>query len=218
MENLVQTGSGGSVATINQDLPQKRPTGRPKGSTITPLIPPKEIVVKRGRGRPKGTIDPHTKLKIRAEKNFRFRVYKMTDKLLNSQLVTALGTHKVVTVEIDEEGKKHIKMVNEVSRIEKLLTEGVYGKDYLIIEGTPADWKAANAILDRAFGKAKESISLDVDVKFSLKDLAERRVALSKENDENLLPEKPRVIEGTAKEKEPSATPSASIVEGPSAL
>lgn len=126
-------------------------------------------------GRPKGVLNQETLLKQKAQKEMNIRIAKMADKLLNSQAVVAIGTHKMVTVETDAEGKKHLHVVRDEKRMEKLLTEGEYGKDYLVLEGTPADWKAANALLDRAFGKAKESLAVDVDVKFSLRSLAERR-------------------------------------------
>ena len=41
--------------------------------------------------------------------------------------------------------------------------------------------KASNALLDRAFGKAKESIDFTGNVQFSLKDLAQQRLSIVNE-------------------------------------
>jgi len=41
--------------------------------------------------------------------------------------------------------------------------------------------KASNSLLDRAFGKAKESIDLSGNVQFSLKDLAQQRLQVANE-------------------------------------
>jgi hypothetical protein len=41
--------------------------------------------------------------------------------------------------------------------------------------------KASNALLDRAFGKAKESIDFTGNVQFSLKDLAQQRLTVANE-------------------------------------
>lgn len=135
-------------------------------------------------GRPKGSKAPATIEKEAALKQFNLRVASMADKLLNSQAIVALGTHRMVTVEVDDEGKKHIKTVRDETRMQNLLDTGVYGKDYLILEGSPAEWKAANALLDRAFGKAKESIDISGEVKFSLKGLSDRRKAIELSRDE----------------------------------
>lgn len=133
-------------------------------------------------GRPKGSKLPQTILKEAALKEFNFRVTKMANKLFNSQASIALGTHRMVTVETDEDGTKHVRAVNDEARIDKLIEEGVYGEDYIILVGKPGDWKAANAMLDRAFGKAKES--LDLHVNFSLVELAEKRKLLDAEWEE----------------------------------
>lgn len=130
-----------------------------------------------GGGRPKG-ITAATKAKLKAQKLLDIRIAKMADKLLNSQAIVALGTHRMVTVEIDEDGKKHIKTIRDEDRMQKLLDEGEYGIDYMILEGSKADWKAGNALLDRAFGKAKESLALSGEVTFSLKTLVDRRKAI----------------------------------------
>lgn len=114
--------------------------------------------------------------KLRVEAGVRNRILSMADKLLNSQAIAAIGTHRMVVLSFDEEGKKHIETVRDETRMQNLLDNGVYGEDYLILEGTKADWKAADALLTRVFGKPKES--LEVNHTFSLVGLAERRKGL----------------------------------------
>lgn len=127
-------------------------------------------------GRPKGVVNKETLLKQKAQKEMNIRIAKMAGKLLNAQAIVATGTHKVVTFETDEKtGEKKFTVVRDEKEIEDLLTNGKYGEDYLVLEASPADWKAANALLDRVFGKAKESIDISGEVKFTLRGLAERR-------------------------------------------
>lgn len=127
-------------------------------------------VEKRPRGRPKGIVPSHTLLLQRQKAVFNQRASRMAGKLLDAQAVIALGTHHMVVKSIVE-GKVHLNIVRDDKRQQELLDTGIYGQDYLIIEGTPGDWRAADAILNRAWGKPKETLELEGDVKFSLKAL-----------------------------------------------
>lgn len=131
-------------------------------------------------GRPRGSETVEGKLKRKALSLFNKRVAKMTDKLLNAQSIVAMGSHKMLRPFMGEDGLPHVETIRDMDRMQKLIDEGEYGKDYLIVVGELPDWKAANALLDRTYGKAKESITLDGEVKFSLKDLAARRQEMLK--------------------------------------
>jgi hypothetical protein len=132
-----------------------------------------------GGGRSKGSLSPHTKLKMKTEQLIKRRIFRMAEKLISSQSVAALGTYKVITLSIDEvTGQKKVTTIRDEKHITELLDHGEYGKDYLIVAGAEPDWKAANALLDRAYGKAKETLDLNGEIKFSLKDLADRREGL----------------------------------------
>lgn len=135
-----------------------------------------------GGGRPKGSLSKTTLLKQKMQTAFNQRVYRMTDKLLSSQVIAALGTHRMVVITKGDDGKPQLETVRDQKRMDNLLDIGEYGKDYMILSGAEPDWKAANALLDRAYGKAKESLEVDATVKFSLKGLAERRKSLDLEN------------------------------------
>ena len=52
----------------------------------------------------------------------------------------------------------------------------------------PMDWRAGNALFDRAYGKAKETVDLNGNVVFSLKGLAEKRAQLEQEETKLLNP------------------------------
>ena len=96
-----------------------------------------------------------------ARKKIISRITIFADKLVNSQMIVALGTHKMIIVKKDAvTGEVHVETVRDEERMQSFLDTGVYGKDYLIVAGAEPDWKAANALLDRAFGKAVESVDL----------------------------------------------------------
>jgi len=103
-------------------------------------------------------------------------IERRANKLIEAQSVVALGTYKMVEVfeETNEQGAsiQRLETVRDIKRMDELLETGKQGQDYFILEGSKPDWKAANALLDRGFGKAKESIDLNnPDGNFSLKDL-----------------------------------------------
>lgn len=118
----------------------------------------------RGQGRKPGkkTLEKLSQIKTKEQalEIFSKRTFKMTNKILDAQMIVAIGTHKMIAVEIDDEGKKHVETIRDENRIQMLLDEGRYGQDYLIVEGTPADFRAGDAILNRALGKPTENIEM----------------------------------------------------------
>lgn len=106
------------------------------------------------------------------------------EKILEAQTNVALGTHKMLRLELDEAGMPHRRTVSDEREMQNLLDTGIYGKDYIIIVGKAADWKAGNALLDRAFGKANESVKHTGEVVFSLRGLANTRKNLDVDNDD----------------------------------
>lgn len=131
----------------------------------------------KGGGRAKGQLAKSTLIKLKATQRFNDRVFKITDKLFDAQAVVALGTYKMIRMYKDESGMPHVETIRDETRMQNLLDTGQYGVDYIVVAGEAPDWKAANALLDRAYGKAKESIHVEGEVKFSLKNLAEERKA-----------------------------------------
>lgn len=125
-------------------------------------------------GRKKGKLLPKTIEKQKTLEAFNKRVFEMADKLLNAQAAVALGSYKMITITIID-GIKTVETIRDDKRMQKLLDTGVLGEDYFIVVGKLPDFKAANALLDRAYGKAKETIDLSGEVKFSLTALAQER-------------------------------------------
>lgn len=142
------------------------------------MASPPEIARKNGMlgGRPKGSLNKLTLLKEKRRNQIDKSIATMALKITNSQAMTALGTHKLLELYKDEStGLMQKRVVNDIKRIEKFLESGVYGVDYIIVVGKNPDWKAGNALLDRTFGKAKETVEHTGEVTFSLKALAESR-------------------------------------------
>lgn len=149
----------------------------------------KQLAQRRGNASKAGRASALAKIPITYEKKLkRAKIEKLSEQkllrgvqeALNVQLIAMKGTHRVVVVTKDEEGKNHIETVRDIKRIDALLESGEYGKDYLILAGAEPDWRAADAFLSRALGKPVESIkhSGTVEHKFSLVDLARERRSL----------------------------------------
>ena len=119
---------------------------------------------------------------IRARVNlyYAMRASRYAGVLLDSQLKSALGTHFVATPRVDEDGAivGH-DAVTDVDRARDIMTSGKIGTDYIIIEGTPSDWRAADSILSRAFGKPAEVDDAGETAVFSLVRLAQERAKLA---------------------------------------
>lgn len=129
-------------------------------------------------GRPKGSKSKLTILKEKKRGDFDKKIALMAEKLTNAQAIVAMGTHKMVRMYIGTDQKMHTETIRDEKRMQNLLDTGVYGVDYVIVVGNDPDWKAANALLDRTFGKAKETIDVNGEMKFSLKELSFSRELL----------------------------------------
>lgn len=103
------------------------------------------------------------------------RIGKFANKIISAQAIVAMGTHKMVRKYMGSDGIPHVETIRDEKTMQDLIDNGEYGKDYLILVQSMPDWKAGNALLDRKYGKAKETIDLNVDTKFSLHDLADTR-------------------------------------------
>lgn len=81
-------------------------------------------------------------------------------KLFQIQMSASIGTHRMVVVTKDEDGKPHVETVKDQVRMDDLLLNGEYGRDYLLIFGHAPDTRAADSILDRTFGRAIQSTDI----------------------------------------------------------
>lgn len=109
----------------------------------------------------KGTKSAKVLLREQVMQEIYQRVFMASHKLINAQMIQAVGTHKMIQIMEGPGNTKITRTIRSMDEMQRLLDEGVYGRDYVVIEGKPADWKAANAVLDRAFGKAKETFDIN---------------------------------------------------------
>lgn len=140
-------------------------------------------------------------------------IYKKTAPLIRAGMISALGQNFVYRIdeERDSKGKlisrKHV-LVEDPKEIETALDkmeEGGQDPDdaYYYITTKEPDTRAIEMLLNRAYGKPKETIDLNADVKFSLKILAEHRKDI-KENAIDITSaerEPSRIIEAKSKKK-----------------
>lgn len=124
----------------------------------------KQIIANRknakNAGRKVGSKSKATLTRDKAFKKFEQRVFKVTGKVFNAQLSQAIGTHKMVRLYTNTAGVPSVEVIRDLKRMDKLFDEGEYGKDYVIVAGKDPDYKAGNALLDRGFGRATESLKL----------------------------------------------------------
>lgn len=119
-----------------------------------------------GAGRPKGSISPETKLKIAAKQRFEKRVRHHAKELFNAQYTLAMGVQYVMKRE-RYKGKNGwrwtpFEKVEDPEEIANFL-DGKYTEDthqYFMLTVEKPDARAIDSLLDRAFGKAPQSLEI----------------------------------------------------------
>jgi hypothetical protein len=119
-----------------------------------------------GAGRPKGSISPETKLKIAAKQRFESRVRKHAQELFNAQMSLARGVQLVVKRERVKTKKgwrwtPFETVTNEQEIIDFL--DGNFDQtinEFYMITAEKPDPRAIDSLLDRAFGKAPQSLEI----------------------------------------------------------
>lgn len=114
-----------------------------------------------GAGRPKGRFDGDTQAKNAALKEFRRRVATHADALFNAQYRLAVGVTYVYKIELTANNKENHVLVTDPDEIKRYLDGNVEGVYYISTE--KPDNKAADSLLDRAFGRPQQSIDLSSD-------------------------------------------------------
>ena len=125
-------------------------------------------VRKNGGARPnsgpkKGAVYAKTLEKRAAIEEFRKRVRKNLDKIYNSQLNLALGrtyVYEIVETGSGKDKKREHVLVTDPDEIREVLDNGSGTLDdsYYYITTKDPDNKAIDSLLDRAFGKAQQSL------------------------------------------------------------
>lgn len=119
-----------------------------------------------GAGRPKGSMDEDTKLRRNAERNYKERVAKLTDKLLDSQLAIALGESNLYRIKVVNKGKKNERKEVDIIEDPQVVKEYFLGEikdtdaEYYYISTKSPDSKTIDSLLNRTYGKPKESVDL----------------------------------------------------------
>jgi len=132
---------------------------------IDNFVAPKSVFASgKRRGRPPSNMANQLEQQEKAQ--FKILASKRARKIIDSQTVAAYGTYHIVALSYDADGVRHQTIVRDEKRQASLLEKGLHGTDYMIIEGTPPDWRAGDAILNRAWGKPAET--QDVNIKHTL--------------------------------------------------
>lgn len=126
-----------------------------------------------GAGRPKGSENADTKQRRIAEEAFKSRVATNVDRLFNSQLDLAVGEKYLMVKRVEGEGKNRktwVEVVTDIETIKQYIDDDgaslneEAGEDFYYMTTKPANNQALDSLMNRAFGKPKESIELDATI------------------------------------------------------
>lgn len=115
---------------------------------------------RKNAGKKKGTKHKKTLERLEALKEYQRLGSAAAHKLFQVQMAASIGTHKMITITKDEDGKPHVTTVKDQDHMDDLLLNGELGKDYFIVFGHAPDTRAADSILDRTFGRAIQSTDI----------------------------------------------------------
>lgn len=134
--------------------------------------PKKNGGARPGAGRPKGSENESTKLRRLAKLAFQDRVAAVTDRLFNSQYDLAIGEKYLMVKRVEGEGKNRrtwVEVVEDVGTISQYIEDDGAslnedsGEDYYYMTTKPANNMALDSLLNRAYGKADEKLTLAND-------------------------------------------------------
>lgn len=140
-------------------------------------------------GRPAGTLSLVRKLEVKQKQIMEGMIYRKTAPLIRAGMIAAMGQNFVYRIdeERDSKGKllsrKHVRVENpdEIAKALDQIEEGGTHPDdaYYYVTTKEPDIRAIEALLNRGYGKPKESLTIDGEVQFSLKALAAHRKELN---------------------------------------
>ncbi|MDQ0672949.1 hypothetical protein QFZ36_000510 [Pseudarthrobacter siccitolerans] len=129
------------------DSPNNKPTGR--GGA------------RPGAGRKPGVQEAATIERAAVLAAYRARVARNADRLFNSQLALAEGLQILFRVDKDSKGNDlPAVQVTDAAEIKAYIDGETEGEEYYFISTKTPDNRAIDSMLDRAFGKAQQSIDL----------------------------------------------------------
>jgi hypothetical protein len=120
---------------------------------------------RKNNGRKAGSINKATADSKLAKKLFVDRVNKNVDKLFNSQLDLAIGEKYLMVVRTIGTGSKQrreTEVVTDIDIIKQYLDESLDDTDeeFYFMTTKPANNQALDSLLNRSFGKPKESLDV----------------------------------------------------------
>lgn len=121
-----------------------------------------------GAGRPKGRLSDHVRERRIAEQEFRDRVIRSKDALMNAQMNLAMGVQMLYKITTDKKGNRSKpELITDQPTIEAYLADelGDEENEYYFITTERPDNRALDSLFDRSFGKAKQPIELDADIR-----------------------------------------------------
>lgn len=144
-----------------------------------------EKAVARGKlgGRPRGKLSLVRELEKKNKQALEKIIYRKTKLLTFAGMSLALGQLFCYQISLGEDGKKKHTLIDDPKQIEialdSIARDGISedGNFYYVTTKEP-DVRAIEMLLNRAYGKPKESIKVEGEVKFSLKALADQRKTL----------------------------------------
>lgn len=142
-------------------------------------------------GRKPGSLSIVRKMELRKKAVMDKMIYNKTAPLIRAGMLSAMGQNFVYRIdeERDSKGKllnrKHV-LVEDPKEIALALDQidvgGVHPDEkYYYVTAKEPDVRAIEMLLNRAYGKPKESLKVETEVKFSLKDLAQHRKQIADE-------------------------------------
>lgn len=145
-----------------------------------------------GAGRPKGSKNPATIEKEAIMAAFKSRVLEKADFLLNRQFHLAAGISYLYRIERKKNSPPEHVLIEDEAEIKDVLDQldgmssGVIDDEYYYVTVKPPDNRAIDSMLDRAFGKAHQTKSIDIrkTKPFDSLDAEDRRIRKNKEAQE----------------------------------
>lgn len=121
---------------------------------------------RQGAGRPEGSMNEETKKRMEIKRAFESRIADHADDLFNAQFILAMGATVVFKVELRKGGKRSAPIrVTDPEEISAAIDQKVSGKkpvkaQYFFMVTEKPDPRAIESLLDRAFGKAPQSMKI----------------------------------------------------------
>lgn len=152
-------------------------------------------------GRPKGRKNRKTLAIDEANKRMNELIVRKTQNLIRAALIPAMGQTFVYKIEEEVTGhgpkggeyvkRKHTLVTDpeEIARALDQIEEGGRDPDdeYYYVTAKEPDHKAIDMLLNRGYGKPKETISLNGEVKFTLRGLADMRQRIASPQEQKAI-------------------------------